>query len=283
MSLSAEVTRAIEQLRQDRKHGASWISQQAIKVICLSLKKTAAKDVAALREEIKTVGKQLTQSRPTMTAIANNVSYLVCQILKESEQDQSLATLKSSARSICDNLIKHTEKAALQAAEHGAEVVADQDQLMTCSYSSTVCTTLKIARQQGKQFHVVVAKSKSRCGMAYGEITAAQIKAQGIAVESIPDDDIPHHMSRMNKVMVGADSVLGDGTLINGTPTYRVALAAKNANVPFYCVCETSKISAPAHCDEGTDLEEGFDRISPSLITGVITEEGMTRPTRTQI
>ncbi len=75
---------------------------------------------------------------------------------------------------------------------------------------------------------------------------------------------------------MGADSVLRDGRLINGLPTYELALAAKG-RLPFYVVCETLKFN-PRVSSMQVKLEEGFDLIPPELITGIITEAGTFKP-----
>ena len=184
--------------------------------------------------------------------------------------------LKSFACSKGSEIIRRSEEAALKAAEQGANFIEDSDRLMTCSYSSTLCETLKIAEQGGKVFHVLVAESRSS-GEAYGELAAEELKRQGISVEVIPDAAIGDSITRASKALVGADSILGDGSLINGTPTYEVASAAKKAGIPFYSICETAKFSVRSLAEQ-PELEEGFDSVPPGLITGIITEEGILKP-----
>ncbi len=93
-------------------------------------------------------------------------------------------------------------------------------------------------------------------------------------MEIVPDGDIKQNMPRVGKVLVGADSILADGTLINGIPTYELASAARESDIPVYSVCETAKFNAQGQIE----LEEGFDRIPPDLVTGIITERGLIRP-----
>ena len=42
-------------------------------------------------------------------------------------------------------------------------------------------------------------------------------------------------------VLVGADALLADGTLVNKAGTYLLALAAKDQNVPFWVCAESFK------------------------------------------
>ena len=119
----------------------------------------------------------------------------------------------------------------------------------------------------------MAAESKSS-GNAYGELAAEELKRHGISVEVIPDQAIGDSITRASKALVGADSILGDGSLINGTPTYEVAAAAKKAGIPFYSICETAKFNIHSLAEQ-PELEEGFDSVPPGLITGIITEDEM--------
>ena len=272
--MNPDIAERIDEIRGDRAHGASWLSREAVGAMQLAIKRSEAKTMAEFLEELKLVAAELIKARPSMASITNCVSRLVGQVFEESHQQKDLESLKSFALSNAAEIINHSEEAILRAAEQAATLVRDRDRLMTCSYSATMCLALRIAREGGKRIHIIIAESKSG-GRAYGENTAQELKSDGISVALIPDNAIGHYMSGVNKVLVGADSVLGDGSLINGTPTYAVASAARESTIPFYSVCETAKFNAQGGPQE---LEEGFERIPPELITGIATEEGIIRP-----
>jgi len=278
MALNPEVAKQIEEIRQDRIHGASWLSRQAIGVMNLTVEKSEAKNVADFLEELKAVGRGLMEVRPAMASITNCVSHLIYQVSQQSEMERDLGSLKKLARSKGNELIENLEETFLKAAEQGARVIGKGDRLMTCSYSSTICQTFKVAKLAGKEFHVLVAESRSGSGQAYGEVTFEQLKAYGIPAEVIPDKNIKQYISKVKKALVGADSILADGSLINGTPTYAVASAAKESQIPFYSLCETLKFDARSYLGQQPELEEGFDRVPPHLVTGIITEEGIIKP-----
>ena len=110
---------------------------------------------------------------------------------------------------------------------------------------------------------------------SHGEATAQELRSHDISVEVVPDDAVKNHISRARRVLVGADSILGDGSLINGTPTYDLAAAARRTSVPFYSVCESVKLDARSHRPK---LEKGFDLVPARLIAGIITEKGIIKP-----
>jgi len=192
------------------------------------------------------------------------------------KKERDLISLRDFVVSRIEELCRNSEIAAKRVSEYGAEMINDSDNVITCSYSSTIFKTFKIAKQQGKKIDVLVAESKSGNGkFRYGRVLAGEIESNGIATEVFPDDAIYHYTSRAEKVLVGADSILADGSLINGIPTYKVALAARENGVPFYTVCETTKFNVLNYLGRKAKLEEGFDLTPSNLITGIITENGI--------
>ena len=159
---------------------------------------------------------------------------------------------------------------------YGSEMLDSGDCIMTCSYSSTLCRTVAAAAQKGKMIEIIAAESVSLDGVFYyGELTAQTLRKQGIAVGVIHDRDIAAYISNIDKVLVGADSILADGSLINGIPTGCLAREASGVT-PFYVVCDTAKLDPRS--DNERLIEPGFEHIPAAMITGIITEEGMIEP-----
>ena len=259
--MDSEVAERINNIKNDRLHGASWLSREAIGAMNLAIEKSEASTVADFLEELNSVASKLMESRPSMASIANCVSCLVHQVIRKSEGEKDVHLLKEFAYSKGEEIIRYSKEAALKAAELGSEMIENSDRLITCSYSSTLCKAFEAAKRQGKRFQVIVAESKFG-NRAYGEITARELGQHGISVKLIPDEIEPY-IIETSKALVGADSILNDGSLINGAPTYRLALAASGAKIPFYSVCESSKFN---FLDYQEKLEEGFEIIPPSLI-----------------
>ncbi len=271
--MNPEIADKIEAIRVDRVHGASWLSREALAVLKLAAERSQATTSDDFWAEIRDVARKLMAARPAMAPITNAVSRFVADFWAKFKEDRHLDSLRGFARSRCDELIAESEQAALKVAQIAAQLIAEGERLMTCSYSSTICRALMVAEAEGKHFEVLIAESKFG-GRAYGELTAAELQPYGIPVEIVPDGDIKQNMPRVSKVLVGADSILADGTLINGIPTYELARAAKESDVPVYSVCETAKFNAQSQIE----LEPGFDRIPPDLVMGIITERGLIKP-----
>lgn len=268
--MDSVIVERIDRIIQDRAHGAAWLSRQAIGVMKLAAAKSEAEGVAQFLEEQSEVAGRLVEARPSMASITNLISRFVYEVSNKARDERDLDLLRGFASLKGDELIRDSVAAALEASENGAGVIENGDRLMTCSYSSTICQSFRIAKNRAKEIEVIALESQS-----HGEAIVQELRSHDISVEVVPDKAMREHVSRAKKVMVGADSILGDGSLINGTPTYELAAAARRASVPFYSVCESVKLDARSHRPK---LEKGFDLVPARLIAGIITEKGIIKP-----
>lgn len=267
----------MNELKSDKLHGANWLSIQAINIMGVALYESTAITVAELMNELQITAAAIIETRPNMTSIANYISQLLNQIALICQEHKQLDYIKNIAQSRINELVKFVQEATLKAAENAAKMITDQDTIITCSYSSTVCNIFKIAQTRAIRFEVIIAES--RCNdITYGEISAEQFKQHQISVTVIPDEDLNSYANKANKSFVGADTILIDGSLINGTPTYKLAQAASMAKISLYSVCETAKFDVLNQHHNQPDLEPGFDLIPSNLITGIITEAGTIKP-----
>jgi translation initiation factor 2B subunit (eIF-2B alpha/beta/delta family) len=79
--------------------------------------------------------------------------------------------------------------------------------------------------------------------------------------------------------LVGADSVLKDGSLIHKTGTEKIAIAAKKHGIPFCSSCETAKFSAQDFLGERPTIPQDlFDLTPAESVANYITEKGQVEP-----
>jgi translation initiation factor eIF-2B subunit delta len=275
--MNSKVLKEITQLKNDDIHGASWLSLHAVNTLILAVSESQAGTVADLVQEIKEVAEELTSARPSITPITNYANQFLHQIITRSQNENNVEALKSFAEIKGKELVKSATKAVSKAVEYACGIIGDLDTVITCSYSSTVCQVLEMARQRETRFRVIAAESKVN-DKAYGEITAKQLMKYEIPVEIVPDAKINLRISKADKALVGADSITADGYLVNGKPTLQLAQAAKNKRIPFYVVCESAKFTIRGYITKSTELEPGFDNTPLTLVTGIITEKGTMQP-----
>lgn len=264
----------IKEIELDRSSGASQLARKALDVLKFLAQVNKKATNKSFVEDFRKVGKRLFEAKPNMAPVQNLMAQIVYEVDNLREHD--LVLVRNFVISRTEELHKYSEFAVKKAAEWGATLIANSGCLATCSFSSTVCETLKVAKQQGESLKVFVSESRTDDNkLRYGQILAKFLKSINIPTEVFPDDEIHEHVPKTKFVLVGADSMLFDGSIINGAPTYKVALVAKEYGVPFYSVCETTKVDTLGYLDKNVVLKKGFEFVPSRLVTGIVTEKGI--------
>jgi len=179
-------------------------------------------------------------------------------------------------------------------ARNGLKVILGTPTIVTLSRSAAVVALLRFLHARHRLAGVVVLES---CPRFEGRRTAEELAAAGITATLVADALGPSLVRSSDAVVVGADSVLRDGALVNKIGTYSLALAAKAAGKPFYAACEVLKVDAdhdatsfpppdgrsPAELDPPPDVAAVnvyFDLTPPELVTAYLTDKGVYEPRR---
>jgi translation initiation factor 2B subunit (eIF-2B alpha/beta/delta family) len=156
--------------------------------------------------------------------------------------------------------------------------------LVSCSWSVTAARCLVAVKPE----RVMVAEGHR---LGDGLRCAKWLAARGLEVEVLPDGALPTFVADARAVIVGADQILTDGSVVNRCNTFPLALAANHFGVPFYVACQRIKLGGrtSAAIEESSGLfgvlPEGvtsrvplFDVTPSILVRGVITESGLLSP-----
>ena len=294
MKISAKITSLIDEVRDDKTHGASQLARQAVGVLKVAAERSQTKKAKEFLIEQKEVGERLITVRPAMAPLFNIVNRLL-SIVSAKATGMDLSSIRRLTFDKADEVIKDSLQAIAKTAKYGSELIADGDMIITHSYSSTVVAALKEAFTEYRNIGVITTRSGP--GRS-GEITAQQLSSYEIPITFIDDAAMGLYISMANKVMVGADRVCADGKVVNGIGTYQLALAADRSGIPFYILCETLKFD-PRLTSTEVDLEEKeasevvesgklppevrvknpcFDITPLELIAGIVTEDRLLTP-----
>lgn len=280
------VASAVEALRADRRSGASALSRQ----LAAALDRWAREAPATGRQDflagLMETARRLADARPSMLALAQ-VAGLLVEAAADAPPAHDVDALRRRVREAARQVSDGWEAASERIAAHARSLLPPA--VLTHSYSASVVAALRARRPD----RVVVCESRP---LLEGRATARELAAAGIIVTLVTDAQGPLFLSQVEAVLVGADGVLADGSVVNKVGTYPLALAARDANLPFYVACESLKIS---HREEWTeaDVEEGdsaevlpeaiegvmarnvyFERTPARLVTALITDEGAFPP-----
>jgi ribose 1,5-bisphosphate isomerase len=265
----------IAALRDDREHGSRWLVAEAIRLL-----EELARAPGLTEEErlarLQATGEALMQVRPAMAAIAGAVR----RILQAPGGPAGIA--QEAAR-----LRRASEEAPRQISAHARGLLSGT--LMTHSLSGTVLAALQACAAQIQE--VIVLEGRPRYE---GREVARQLQARSMAVTLITDAEAAIFLPQCSAVVVGADSVLANGDIINKAGTALLAWAARGYGRPLYVLCETLKFSPQRWTGDLRLLEEKepeevletalpgvqvrnfyFDRTPGELVSALITEHGI--------
>ncbi|MGM0604311.1 MAG: NUDIX domain-containing protein [Halobacteriota archaeon] len=258
------VAPSVESIASDDEHGSAYLSIRALEVL---------RDRAAIAEDwadLASVGRDLASVRPSMAVIQNRVN----RVLNGADRRPSLA----HSRAI--EAIDDAARADVDAARNAAELL--DGPVITISRSGTVLDAIVRAGVA-----TTVCESRPACE---GVTAAERLARAGIDVTLTSDAAIGYHLANggVSAALVGADTILPNGAVVNKVGTRSLALAAATAEIPRYVVAARDKIATEPvfHGEEGADRElyDGdapievsnpiFDLTPAELVTGVITEAG---------
>lgn len=263
-----EVKEAIYNLKNDQTHGASYLALEAVHILKKAALLVPTADNISFLQTMNHLAEDIKTIRPSMVSIYNLVSDYTAELNREGNTSLSLPDLRLKAAAIADSIINQVRERQKKTIQKGCQLIKDKSTLITCSYSSTIIETIKTAYRQGRRFDVLIARSQPPgSSHAYGERAAHQIDLP-LNIQIIPDDIINLHLPQADYVLLGADTVLKDGSVINGYPSLALAREAFNRGIPCYVICETHKIAGENFIPH---LEADFELIPSLFITQIIT------------
>ncbi len=248
----------------------------------------------------------LNSARPT----AVNLSWALSRMdrLVRSMKDSAIPDILKALEKEAQNIKKEDIAVCRAIGEYGLSLVKRGDgilthcnagQLATCKYG-TATAPIYLGHERGYGFKVFA--DETRPLLQGARLTAFELQSAGIDVTLICDNMSATVMKqgKVNAVFVGCDRVAANGDTANKIGTSVVATVAKYYNVPVYVCAPTSTIDLNTPDGEHINIEvrpdseitemwykermapEGikvynpaFDVTDHSLITGIITENGI--------
>ena len=181
-----------------------------------------------------------------------------------------------------------------------ADLVPDGGKVLTQCYAETVLGMfLKAARAQGKQLKLFCAETRPYFQGA--RLTATVCHDMGFDTTVITDNMPAFVMERegIDLFTSAADVICLDGTVVNKVGTFQIAIAANRLGVPYYVTGAPDK-GMHSRADVTIEMRDpeftlqamgvrtaaegvkgyypAFDITPPSLVTGVVTDQGIYRP-----
>ncbi|RLG04449.1 MAG: ribose 1,5-bisphosphate isomerase, partial [Thaumarchaeota archaeon] len=219
-----------------QRGGACIISRAVAEAIKLKAREIEAETTIEFLERLRALGEEVIALEPSMASVRNAVETILSRVKKaEAATPEECIKLVSEA---ADELIERSRNAVEKISEYGSGLIIDGDTILTHSCSHTVLKVLERAHEEGKKFRVIVTESRP---LLEGRETASELLSKSIPVTLIVDAAICTVMRDVDKVMIGADAILADGSIVNKVGSLPIALAAYASNVPLIVVVESLK------------------------------------------
>jgi methylthioribose-1-phosphate isomerase len=193
---------------------------------------------------------------------------------------------------------------------HGNALLPDKARILTICNTGSLATAghgtalgiIRTAHYEGKEIFVFACETRPR--MQGLRLTAWELSKEEIPFQSIADGAAASLMraDMIDCVIAGADRIAANGDTANKIGTYMLAVAARHHGIPFYIAAPTSTLDPTLANGELIPIEErsaeelthvetvcvgpvgcrvynpAFDVTPGTLITAIITEEGVNRP-----
>jgi len=257
----------VKKIREMRIRGALDIAIASASAMNSVVEKSA-KTTPELISNLRKAGKKLKSARPSAVSLPNSVNYIL--YLADKKRDLRVDEFRRELSSEISDFIKEQKNALNKISEIGSRLIDSGDVILTHCNSDTVNGILKRVWKKRKKIHVICTETRP---MYQGHITARELSSYGIPVTMIIDSAVHHIMKelKVDKVMVGADTVCVNGDLINKIGTSQIAVCAKEQDIEFIVAAESIKFSPLSITGKIVEIEKRDPKeiIDPKKLKGV--------------
>ncbi|MFQ5638494.1 MAG: translation initiation factor eIF-2B [bacterium] len=279
----------LEKVKEDNSSGAWVIAQKTIDCLEALTQEKSNDDFSDLISEVERVIGETLKAQPNMSQLTNLFNEILFTIENETSQDTLVMSRKIAGEA--QRFEEISKKAVAKVAELGAELIPSDGVVLTHSNSSTIMEIIKRAQAANKSFQVILTESRPVCE---GRERAFELSKIGIPTLYVIDAAFGMGVERADVILLGVDSV-SETTLVNKIGTKAICLLAREAVVPCYAACESSKFMSQKLSPKKEPLRDPievwgdpppetsienyyFDETPLELFTGVITEVGILTP-----
>jgi translation initiation factor 2B subunit (eIF-2B alpha/beta/delta family) len=225
---------ALNELRTDRVQGASELARRCLVLLARSAQSVPASKSSELLDVLACRCDRLKTARPSMAPIQNLLTAWKSSLARL--DGLSLPVLRSAAADRARDGIRQSKQAMVTTVENAAEFIGSGKTVITHSLSSTVLGVFE--RLKNRNIRAIATESRP---LNEGNILARQLSERCISTQLITDAQLGLFVAKADLALLGADSLLPDGSLVNKSGSYLLALAAHDCGVPLYVCCESFK------------------------------------------
>lgn len=293
--MDAELEKIAENIRSMEIQGATNTAIAVINALGDYVDRLSPEtSVESAKTELAQTAQYLSTVRPTEPMARNGVRFL----LKEASDAVALEDIRKTVKTNIEVFLGYIQNAKPQIVTAGQSLLDGATTILSHCHSDTVVQLIKGLHERNPRLSVITTETRPRF---QGRITAKKLLDEGIDVTMIVDSAaasfiIDDDFLPVDAVLIGCDEFTVEGEAINKIGSLQLALAAKQGNKPIYVATPLLKagtetlLSKPQiekrpaaevwkeAPEDLTIINPAFELVDHSLLTGYITEEGISLP-----
>ncbi len=288
-----EIRETVRRIADMEIRGAATIADAAAAALGAQAADSPAETPEEFRRELRAAARELHDTRPTAVSLPNALRYILTGM-----DGETVADLQASVSRRVTQFRADLAEAQDRLGRIGAGRLRDGDVIMMHCHSTDAMACIEAAVADGLHLDVIVKETRPR---NQGHITAAELRALDVPVTLVVDNAAYRCLDTVDHVVVGADSIAADGSVINKIGTAGLAVSARDRGVPVMVAAQsiklhpqtltggavaieerpTEEIIDPTVRDDIGDIEvanPAFDVTPPRYIDAIVTEHGQFPP-----
>ncbi|EFW89887.1 translation initiation factor IF-2B subunit delta [Haladaptatus paucihalophilus DX253] len=292
-AITPAVTAVADDIAEMEIRGAAAIADAAAAAIGEQAQASEADTPEEFRAEIRAAARRLHETRPTAVSLPNALRYVL-----QGMEGNTVAELRDSIVATVVEFRRELDQAQDNLGQIGANRLRDGDTIMTHCHSTDALSCVRHALNDGKDISAIVKETRPR---KQGHITARQLRDWDVPVTLIVDNAARRYLNDADHVLVGADSIAADGSVINKIGTSGLAVNARERGVPIMVAAQTLKLHPGTMTGHTVEIEmrderevlpdaereavgdvrvenPAFDVTPPRYVDAIVTERGQFPP-----
>ncbi|WP_254534801.1 ribose 1,5-bisphosphate isomerase [Halomarina litorea] len=287
------VERAAADIASMEVRGAATIAAAAADALRTQARESTAETPEAFRVELRLAARTLHETRPTAVSLPNALRYVL-----QRTTGTTVEALRESVVVAATEFETRLDRAQDTLGRIGANRLQDGDTVMTHCHSTDALACVEAAVAQGKSISAVVKETRPR---NQGHITAKALREMGVPVTLVVDNAARRYLDDVDHVLVGADAIAADGSVVNKIGTSGLAVMARERGVPIMVAAQSLKLHPATMTGHTIEIEmrdeaeiigeaerrdigdisvenPAFDVTPPRYVDAIVTESGQFPP-----
>lgn len=285
----------IKEISLDNASGANELARKTLDIYLEYLQTTKTTNKQTFLKELTKLGTLLATAQASMTAIGNIVD-IINNRANTDIAKKSISELKHELQDHLTKLRAEINQSKELIAEQAVKIIPNNSTIITYSHSSTILDIITKAAATKKISRIIISESRP---LLEGLEAAEEFLKLNIPVTVIADAAVGFYCKEADLALVGADTLLSDGSVVHKVGTYLLAMACHDQHKPFYVAGNLLKLSKTATLEKPVNIEPKpqseitqkselkkaeirniyFDITPSKYITKIITEKGIFPPT----